>query len=104
MRHTVGILVTIIAHQHQFVARYICTVDIATGFALAMNALTDVFGFVAKAVGHAIIKDVQSALPKAIIAIFFTVLHDATIDLVNLFKAAVFINTLSASQRIPPVQ
>ena len=42
-----------------------------------------------KLVVHALVKDIHGAFPQAIIAVLFAVAHDAAVDLINLFEAAV---------------
>ena len=74
----------------QSVAGFIRAVGHVAGGAIAVLALADVFGTRAELVGHATVEYVECAIPEAIIAEFFTVFHDAAVDLVNLFESAVF--------------
>lgn len=69
-----------------------------------MNAYTNSFCLIAKFHVHTLVENIEAALPQAIIGKLFAILNDSTIYLVDLFKAAVFMSALNASQRIPPVQ
>lgn len=42
MVFTVSFLRTTIAHQHQSIAAFVCTVDVTTGFTATMDALTNI--------------------------------------------------------------
>jgi hypothetical protein len=59
---------------------------------LAFIALADDLCFIREIHGHAIIEYVERAFPRCIIAKTIAVLNDATIDLVDLVKSAIFHN------------
>ena len=55
---------------------------------IALYAFTDDLGLIREVMNHAVIKDVEGTFPERVISELLTVLHDAAINLVDLFKAA----------------
>ena len=53
------------------------------------NALANLLGIFGEIHRHAAIKDIERAFPMGLIAKLISIAHDAAIDLINLFKAAV---------------
>jgi len=86
----VGILLAILADEHQIIALRIRTVLKITRLAMAVRALTDRLRVIAELYGHAIVKYAQTTLPKAIIAVLFAVFHDTAIDLIDILETALF--------------
>lgn len=85
-----GITLAGFAYQHKVVAGGIGAVFVVAGFASAVNTNTDSFGIRGEIHAHAAIENIELALPQPVIAIRLAVLYDATVYLVDIFKAALF--------------
>jgi hypothetical protein len=55
-----------------------------------VHARANINRFGRKTLAHPVVKDMQTSLPKSVVTIFFAVLYDPAVDLVDLFEAAVF--------------
>ena len=79
-----------ITDDHQLIALFVSAVFKVTGLGAAVDALADVFGLVAEFDAHPLVEYVQRALPETFVAVGFAVLHDAAVNLIDLFEALLF--------------
>ena len=82
----VRVLFAVLTDQHEIVAFGMRTVFKVARLALAVRTDTDRLCFVREIHRHPVVENAERPLPKSIVAICFTVLHDTAIDLIYLFK------------------
>ena len=90
MKQQLRILLAVFAYQHEAVAFHVGAVFEIAGFAGAVRAFADGFGFVTEIYGHAVVKHAQATFPESVVAVLFPVFHDTAVYLVDLFKPALF--------------
>ena len=85
-----GLLSAAITDQHQVVALHVGAVLEIRRLAAAVRALADRLGVIRKVHGHTIIEDAQCTFPESVITVALTVLYDAAVDLIHVFKPTFF--------------
>ena len=78
----------VITEQNQVFAAKVGAVSELRGRCSAAFALADGLCLVGEVHVHAVVEDVERTLPERLVALALAVANDATLDLVNLFEAA----------------
>lgn len=78
---------TRIAEQDQLMARSGIAIAELVGLIATLLAFANNFCLVREVMNHPIVEDIERSFPQRIIAKLFAIFHDATIDLIDLFKS-----------------
>ena len=78
----------LVAHHELFAAGGIMAVLDALGCRTALGAVADGLGVSGEVDGHAVVEDVERAVPETCVAILFAVAHDSAVELVDLAESA----------------
>ena len=76
-----------ITEQDELVARSGIAIAELVGLIATLLAFANNFCIVREVMNHPIVEDIERAFPQRIIAKLFAIFHDASIDLIDLFKS-----------------